>query len=181
MRDVKRERVPTEIICDRCGSKMEIRWGKYGEFLSCSAYPECKNAKMFSRDEEGKIKVHEAKLADENCPLCGSPMVVKEGKFGEFLACSRYPECKGTKPLGTGVKCPQHGCGGELVQKRTKRGRVFYSCSNYPQCRFALWEKPIPRPCPQCGAPFLVEKATKRGTVIVCRETECDYKEEGEL
>ncbi|MBW2039115.1 MAG: type I DNA topoisomerase [Deltaproteobacteria bacterium] len=178
MRDVKRERTPTEIICDQCGSKMEIRWGKYGEFLSCSAYPECKNAKMFTRDGEGKIMVKEAQSADERCPLCGSPMLIKEGKYGRFLACSKYPDCKGTKPLSTGVRCPQQGCGGELVQRRTKKGKIFYSCSNYPQCRFALWERPIPRPCPRCGAPFLVERRSKEGTKIVCKERECNYQEE---
>jgi len=178
MRDVKREKTPTEIICDRCGNKMEIRWGKYGEFLSCSAYPECKNSKMFSRDEEGKIKIRKAHVTDERCPQCGSLMVIKEGKFGKFMACSKYPDCKGTKAFSTGVRCPQPRCEGELVQRRTKRGRIFYSCGNYPKCRFALWQKPIPRPCPQCGAPFLVEKSTKKGIKAVCVEGECNYQEE---
>ncbi len=180
MRDVKREKTPTEIICDQCGSMMEIRWGKYGKFLSCSAYPKCKNAKMLSRDGEGKVMVQEAQSVDERCPLCGSSMLIKEGKYGKFMACSKYPDCKGTKSLGTGVKCPQQGCGGELVQRRTKKGRIFYSCNDYPQCRFALWEKPIPRPCPQCGAPFLVERRTKRGAKIVCKEEKCDYQEEAD-
>ncbi len=179
MRNVKRERIPTEIMCDQCGSRMEIRWGKYGEFLSCSAYPECKNATMFSRDEEGNIKVQEAQSSDEKCPLCNSPMVIKEGRYGTFLACSKYPDCKGTKSLGTGVKCPQPTCGGELIQRRTKRGRTFYGCSNYPDCRFAMWERPIPHPCPQCGAPFLMEKRTKTGAKFVCKQEGCEYQEEG--
>lgn len=178
MRDVKRERTPTEIMCDQCGSTMEIRWGKYGAFLSCSRYPECKNTKMFTRDEDGKIRVQEDQRADEACPLCGSSMVIREGKYGKFLACSKYPDCKGTKPLSTGVRCPQQGCGGELIQRRTRKGRIFYSCSNYPQCRFALWERPIPRPCPQCGGSFLVEKKTDEGEKIVCKERGCSYRED---
>jgi DNA topoisomerase-1 len=176
MRDVKSEKTPTDIRCDLCGSIMEIKWGKYGKFLSCTAYPECKNAKMFSRDEEGKIMVEEPPSVDEKCPQCESPMVVKEGRYGKFLACSRYPECKGTKSISTGVKCPQEGCEGSLVQRRTKKGRIFFGCNKYPDCRFALWEKPISRPCPQCGATFLAEKRRKEGVKLVCKKEGCDYE-----
>jgi DNA topoisomerase-1 len=176
MRDVKAERTPTDIRCDLCGSIMEIKWGKYGKFLSCTAYPECKNAKMFSRDEEGKIMVEEPPSVDEKCPQCNSPMVVKEGRYGKFLACSRYPECKGTKSISTGVKCPQEGCEGSLVQRRTKKGRIFFGCNKYPDCRFALWEKPISRPCPQCGATFLAEKRRKEGVKLVCKQEGCGYE-----
>ena len=177
MRDVKREKTPTSIMCDTCGSPMEIRWGKYGEFLSCSAYPQCKNAKMFTRGVDGSISVQEAPTADEKCPLCGSPMVIKEGRYGTFLACSTYPDCNGTRPLGTQVRCPNEGCEGELVQRRTKRGKIFFGCSNYPRCRFALWHRPIAQPCPQCGSPFLVERRTKSGTNITCPEKGCDYRQ----
>jgi DNA topoisomerase I len=176
MRDVKAERMPTDIRCDQCGSIMEIKWGKYGKFLSCTAYPECKNAKMFSRDEEGKIMVQEPPSVDEKCPQCESPMVVKEGRYGKFLACSRYPDCKGTKSMSIGVKCPQEGCEGSLVQRRTKKGRIFYGCDKYPNCRFALWEKPIPQPCPQCGATFLAEKRRKDGVKLVCKKEGCGYE-----
>jgi DNA topoisomerase-1 len=177
MRDVKGERQPTDIRCDQCGSMMEIRWGRFGKFLSCSAYPECKNAKMFSTDDHGNIRVEEPPTVEEKCPECGSPMIVKEGRYGKFLACTRYPECKGTRSISTGVQCPEKGCDGSLVQRRTRKGRIFYGCSNYPDCRFALWEKPIPRTCPQCGASFLAEKRTKEGVKYVCKQEGCDYQE----
>jgi DNA topoisomerase-1 len=176
MRDVKGERTPTDIRCEQCGSMMEIRWGRYGKFLSCTAYPDCKNAKMFRKDEEGKIMVEEPPVLDEKCPQCGSPMVVKEGRYGKFLACSRYPDCKGTKSMSIGVACPQEGCGGSLVQRRTKKGRIFYGCNNYPTCRYALWEKPVAQTCPQCGAAFLVEKRRKDGIKLVCKQEGCDYR-----
>ena len=174
MRDVKRERRLTDIICDRCGSPMEIRWGRYGEFLSCSAFPRCKNAKMFVRDEEGRIKVVEEERAGEDCPVCSSPMVIKRGRYGRFLACSRWPECDFTKPLTTGVKCPMEGCDGELVERRTKRGRIFYSCSRYPECRYTLSYRPLNEPCPSCGHPFLVEG--RKG--VFCPNDGCDYRRE---
>ncbi len=174
MRDVKRERRLTDIICDRCGSPMEIRWGRYGEFLSCSAFPRCKNAKMFVRDEEGRIRVVEEERAGEDCPVCSSPMVIKRGRYGRFLACSRWPECDFTKPLTTGVKCPMEGCDGELVERRTKRGRIFYSCSRYPECRYTLSYRPLNEPCPSCGHPFLVEG--RKG--VFCPNDGCDYRRE---
>jgi DNA topoisomerase-1 len=114
----------------------------------------------------------------ENCEKCGKPMVVKTGRFGKFLACSGYPECKTTKTITTGVKCPQPDCAGELAQKRTKRGRTFYACSRYPDCKFALWDRPLPRPCPDCGAPFLVEKFGRHsGPKAVCYNKDCGYQE----
>lgn len=176
MRDVKRERRLTDIVCDRCGSPMEIRWGRYGEFLSCSAFPRCKNAKMFVRDEEGRIRVVEEERAGEDCPVCSSPMVIKRGRYGRFLACSRWPECDFTKPLTTGVKCPMEGCDGELVERRTKRGRIFYSCSRYPECRYTLSYRPLNEPCPSCGHPFLVEG--RKG--VFCPKDGCDYRREPE-
>jgi DNA topoisomerase-1 len=176
MRDVKGERTPTDIRCEQCGSAMEIRWGRFGKFLSCTSYPECKNAKMFRKDEEGKIMVEESPSVDERCPQCDSPMIVKEGRYGKFLACSRYPDCKGTKSVSIGVECPQPGCGGSLVQRRTKKGRIFFGCNKYPDCRFALWERPVKKSCPQCGATFLVEKKTKEGLKLVCKHEGCDYQ-----
>ena len=177
MREVRKERIPTDIRCELCGSPMEIRWGKYGEFLSCSAFPQCKNAKMFVRDEEGRIRIVK-ESTDERCPKCGGPMVVKEGKFGRFLACERYPECDGTKPLGTGVKCPVEGCGGEIVERRTRKGRTFYGCSRYPECNFVLWQRPVPRPCPQCGSPYLLEARRRGKTLLICPDKGCGYEEE---
>ncbi len=179
MRDVKREEIPTEIVCDKCGRKMVIKWGRHGRFLACPGYPECKNAKEFVREASGRVKVVEAVTSStESCERCGKPMIVKAGRFGKFLACSGYPECKNTKAITTGVKCPQPDCTGELTQKRTKRGRTFYACSRYPDCKFALWDRPLPRPCPDCGAPFLVEKFGRHsGPKAVCHNKDCGYQE----
>jgi DNA topoisomerase-1 len=103
-------------------------------------------------------------------------MVLKSGRFGKFLACSRYPECKTTKPLSTGVNCPEDG--GNIVERRTKKGKPFWSCSNYPKCTFATWNKPVPRQCPKCGAHFVFEKKDKTGqTILFCHKKECGYKE----
>ncbi|HET6371458.1 MAG TPA: type I DNA topoisomerase, partial [Nitrospiria bacterium] len=179
MRDVKREEIPTDVACEKCGRNMVIKWGRFGRFLACSGYPECKSTKEFV-ESEGRIQPVERESAtNEVCEKCGKPMVIKTGRFGRFLACSGYPECKTTRPLTTGVPCPEPGCGGALVEKRTKRGRIFYSCSHYPKCKFAIWERPVPKSCPQCSAPFLVEKREKDGgTYLLCRTEGCGYREE---
>jgi len=179
MRDVKREEIPTEIVCDKCARKMVIKWGRHGRFLACPGYPECKNTKEFVQEASGQVKVVEPVASStDKCERCGKPMIVKNGRYGQFLACSGYPDCKNTKAITTGVKCPQPGCTGELVQKRTKRGRSFYACSRYPDCKFALWDRPLPRPCPNCGAPFLVEKFGRQsGPKAVCHNKDCGYQE----
>jgi len=181
MRDVKREEIPTEVVCEKCSRKMVIKWGRHGRFLACPGYPECKNTKEFV-EEGGQVRVLEKQNeVSENCPTCGHPLVVKTGKFGKFLACSDYPNCKFTKAMGTGVRCTQEGCDGELVVKRTRRGKAFYGCSRYPKCTFALWDRPFPKPCPQCGAPFLVEKYSKKtGSQVACVNKECGYRETDE-
>lgn len=182
MEDLKAKEEPTEIPCDKCGRQMVIKWGRNGHFLACPGYPECKNTKEFIKDESGSVQVVETPVetTDEICEKCGSPMVVKRGRFGNFLACSQYPACKTTKPLKLGVKCPTPQCGGDLVQKRTRKGKTFYSCSNYPTCTFAIWDRPINRPCPRCQAPFLIEKIRKQtGSKIVCHNQECGYEETG--
>ncbi len=171
MRDVKREQIPTDALCEQCGSKMVKRWGKRGYFLACSSYPECRYTReMEENSEPQKVET------DVKCEKCGSPMVIKNGKFGRFLACSNYPTCKFTQSLNTGVRCSQEGCDGMLVERRTRKGRTFYSCINYPKCTFALWDKPIPEKCPQCDAPFLVEKQGKGGIVKRCHRKECGYR-----
>jgi len=181
MRDVKREGQPTEIPCGNCDAKLTIKWGRGGEFLACPNYPECKFTRNFERDEDGGIKIVEAEVIDEKCDLCGNPMQVRFGRFGKFVGCSKYPECKNVrpmvKPVPTGVHCPD--CGeGEIMEKRSRGGRTFFSCNRYPKCRFATWEKPIPEKCPQCGAPFIVEKTTKKaGTVRRCLSEGCKYQE----
>ena len=177
MRDVKREEIPTDIVCEQCSSNMVIKWGKNGEFLACPNYPECKNTTNFKRDSDGKIEIvtEELELTSEKCPNCSNQMVIRSGRFGRFLACSDYPTCKGTKPLSMGVKCPT--CGkGELCEKRSKKGKIFYSCSEFPSCKVAMWEKPLVEQCPLCKATFLVEKISKRdGTTIRCYDKECGY------
>src|SRR5262245_6557279 len=176
---------PTDIPCEKCGRMMEIKWGRNGKFLACPAYkdkPPCKNTQNFEKLEDGTIKiVPKIELTtDEKCEKCSSPMVVKTGRFGKFIACSAYPECKTTKPLALGIKCPQQGCGGDLVQKRTRKGRSFFACSKYPACEFALWDRPINKACPTCSAPFLIEKVSKQvGRSVQCRSEECGYREAG--
>jgi DNA topoisomerase I len=170
MRDVKRELIPTDALCEQCGSKMVKRWGKRGHFLACSTYPKCR----FTREVEGNEEKKEE--TDALCDQCGGPMVVKNGKFGRFIACSNYPTCKSTRPWETGVPCPQEGCEGVLVERRTRKGKTFYSCSNYPTCTFALWDKPLPQKCPQCDSPFLVEKQGKGGPTVRCPKKGCGYR-----
>ncbi|RKX31660.1 MAG: type I DNA topoisomerase [Candidatus Zixiibacteriota bacterium] len=158
----------TEEKCENCGSPMVIKWGRNGRFLACSAYPECKTTKPLNGGEEN-IET------DEKCDKCGSPMVVKIGRFGKFLACSAYPKCKNTKPISTGVKCPKDGCGGDVVEKRSKRGKQFFGCSNYPKCDFVTWYKPSNTTCPQCGNGYMLEKVSqKRGPYLACPE--CKHK-----
>jgi DNA topoisomerase-1 len=182
MEDLKGKEEPTDVLCDKCGRQMVIKWGRHGHFLACPGYPECKNTKEFTKDEAGSVQVVETQVeaTDEICEKCGSAMVVKRGRFGNFLACSQYPECKTTKPLKLGIKCSVQDCGGDLVQKRTRKGKTFYSCSNYPTCTFAIWDRPINRPCPKCQAPFLIEKIRKQtGSKILCHNQECGYEETG--
>jgi DNA topoisomerase-1 len=159
----------TEEICEKCGSPMIIKWSRNGRFLACSAYPKCKNAKPLEPNENGKI------LLDQKCELCGAPLMVKIGRYGKFLSCSKYPECKFTSPFSIGVACPQEGCNGYVVERKSKRGRIFYGCSNYPKCKFASWDKPVNEACPNCGAKFLVEKVNKsKGEYLKC--IKCQYE-----
>ena len=181
MRNVKREETPTDIECEKCGKMMVIKWGRNGRFLACPGYPECKNTRELPGEngESAPSQVPAVETTDEKCPKCGSPMVIKSGRFGKFMACSAYPGCKTTKPIPLGVKCPK--CGGELSERRTKGGKSFYGCSNYPKCDFASWDRPLPRKCPECGGAYLVEKYSKKdGLKIVCPNKECSYKEEPE-
>ena len=178
MKNVKQEETPTDIVCDKCGSPMVIKWGKNGKFIACSNYPACKNTKNFVRDHNGAIQEVEAVSTDIVCDACGRAMTIKQGKYGRFLGCSGYPECLHTKPLDVGVTCPREGCGGYLCERQSKRGKIFFGCSNYPKCTYALWDKPIPEPCPQCNHPFLVEKVYRgKGTIKACPNKECGYKE----
>ena len=160
----------TDETCEKCGSPMIIRWGRNGRFLACSAFPKCKNTKPLPGDDNGTV------LSDEKCQLCGAPMMIKVSRFGKFLSCSRYPDCKFTRPFSTGVNCPQEGCDGSLIERKTKRGRVFFGCSDYPKCTFATWDKPVNQSCPNCVAKFLVEKSSKvKGDYVKC--IKCGYEQ----
>jgi DNA topoisomerase-1 len=178
MKDVKRQEILTDIVCEKCGSPMIIKFGRNGEFLACRTYPECKNTKEFRRSNEGKIEVQAAETTDEVCEKCQSPMVVKSGRFGKFLACSAYPACKTTKAISLGINCPL--CAKGISARTSKRGKMFYGCTGYPNCKFASWDKPVNEPCPQCEGKYLVEKVTKsRGTEIRCPEEGCGYTRVG--
>ncbi len=181
MKAVKHSATPTGIKCPQCDGELVIKWGRKGEFLACSNYPECKHTQDFTRDGEGNVRPVEREAPEESgetCEKCGRSMVYKHGRFGKFLACSGYPECKNVRSLSTGVPCPEEGCDGEIVQKVSKRGKVFYSCNRYPKCTFALWDKPVAKPCPLCNSPYLVEKSNKKGRRLVCPNKECKYSEE---
>jgi DNA topoisomerase-1 len=163
MRNVKREEIPTDFACEKCGKPMVVRWGRNGSFLACSGYPECRNTKEISRSLEGDIEVIEDEQTDEKCPVCAAAMVVKRGRYGRFLACTRYPECKTSRPISTGVACPREGCGGALVERRSKRGKLFYGCDRYPECSVVMWDRPVAEPCTACAYPVVTEREGRRG------------------
>ena len=178
MESVKKQGVETAEICPTCGSPMLLRFGRYGEYLACSRYPECKT----TREPGAPAAI--AEQAPE-CPECASPTVLKRSRFGQFWACSRYPECKGTRRIvagkaspntPSGVRCPT--CGeGEVVEKRSRRGRSFWGCNRYPKCTFTIPAKPVLHPCPSCGAPFVMEKKTvRRGVEWVCAKEGCGWR-----
>ena len=169
-----------EEICENCGKPMVVKRGRFGQFLACSGYPDCKTTRKLISTTRGLAAAKPDQLLDEPCPRCGSALVVKHGRFGEFTACSSYPTCKYVKLKRTGVICPKDG--GEIVERKSRRGRAFYGCSNYPECDFTLWNRPIPEACPECGAPYLVEKITKRhGRQVLCHNDACGYTRSEEL
>lgn len=216
MTDIKRMEEPTDLICDKCGKPMVIKWGRHGKFIACTGYPECTNTRELA--PEGATEQDETTYCDN----CGRPMVLKKGRFGQFLACSGYPDCKTTKQLGEAQKpkdvpldedCPQCGgklvkkfgrfgefvaCGnypkckfvkqktvgvkcpncneGEVVERRSKRGKTFFGCSRYPECDFVAWGKPIPEKCPECGSSYMIEKFLKAGPMAQCPNNECKFK-----
>ena len=177
MEGVKAEEVSNGETCELCGAPMAVRWGRHGRFLSCSTYPKCKSTRPLNPAQGGAVARSSAPIPDVQCDKCGRPMVRKHGRFGEFLACSGYPECKGTRPIPIGVSCPRPGCGGDLIERRTRKGRVFYGCSNYntTRCDFTLWTKPVAEACPSCGAKFLVHQGRGSKARIVCVSEGCGY------
>lgn len=173
----KKEPIPTEVKCPECDqANLSIRFGKTGEFLGCIRYPECKFTSNFERDEQGTIKLVEAakpELLEQKCPKCKRPMRKLMGKFGEFIACSGYPECKHIHRETAGFPCPADG--GQVVQ-RVWRGGKFWGCSNYPKCKFAVFDMIEETPCPKCKWPFLAKKEKKDGTTYLCANKACGYK-----
>jgi DNA topoisomerase-1 len=222
MTDIKRMEKPTDLVCEKCGKPMVIKWGKHGSFIACTGYPECTNTRELTVDLPDVDKANLSEQDEEEyCENCGRPMVLKKGRFGQFYACSGYPDCKTTKQIGgqqrkdepleekcpqcnsnlvrkygrfgefvacsnypkckfvkqktIGVPCPN--CSeGEIVERRSKRGKTFYGCNRYPDCDFVAWGKPIPEKCPECGSSYLIEKYLKSGPVAQCPNAECKYK-----
>ncbi len=179
MHDIKAE-VEVEIneTCEKCGGKMIVKWGRHGKFIACSNYPTCRNTKRLATDANGQIVSSREETVNETCEKCGKPLVVKYSRFGKFLACSGYPACKFTKPINKeiGMHCPLPGCSGQVIERRSKRGRVFFGCSEYPKCQFSSWNLPVAEPCPKCGNPYLVVKVSKKsGEQIMCPVAGCGY------
>ena len=170
---VKGKGIPIEEKCPRCGKDLVIRDGRFGRFKACSGFPEC----TFKES----LKKPETKQLEELCPVCGAPLVEKRGRYGFFTACSTYPNCRYIKKKiaekkETGIACPL-GCGGMILERKTKRGKVFFGCSHFPKCRFASWDEPLNRPCPKCAKPVLLRKVRKAGVTVYCRDEKCGYKE----
>ena len=164
--------------CPKCGKPLSVRLGKRGKFVGCSGYPECD----FTRSMDGEVKPDEPVVVEGRlCPKCESPLHVKSGAYGKFIGCSAYPKCKFLEPLekpkDTGVTCPE--CKkGSLIERKSRYGKLFYSCNTYPDCKYAVWNPPIAEPCPKCNWPVLTIKTTKRrGTEKVCPQKECGYTE----
>jgi DNA topoisomerase-1 len=169
----------TDETCPQCEKPLVIKLGKYGRFYACSGFPECRFVRSLQNGNEDEA-APESQLTEEKCEQCDSPLIMRQGKYGPFLGCSKYPDCKYirslNKPVSTNIRCPK--CSeGEILEKKTRRGKVFFGCSNYPKCEFALWDRPLEEPCPDCGSPHLVEKTTKRhGHIIKCPSKTCKYQ-----
>jgi DNA topoisomerase-1 len=224
MTDIKRMEKPTDLICEKCGKPLVIKWGKHGSFIACTGYPDCTYTRELTVDLPDVDKIDLAEQGEEEyCENCGRPMVLKKGRFGTFFACTGYPDCKTTKPIGgtqkkpdvqLDEKCPNCGsnmvlktgrfgeftaCGnyptckfvkqktigmkcpecseGEVVERRSKRGKTFYGCNRWPDCNFVTWGKPVQEKCPECGGPYMVEKWLKAGPVLQCPNADCKHKQ----
>jgi DNA topoisomerase-1 len=161
-----------EEYCENCGRGMVLKKGRFGTFLACTGYPDCKTTKRI-----GGTQTRADQPLDEKCPNCDSNLVMKYGRFGEFTACSNYPKCKYVKQKTIGVKCPE--CSeGEIIERRSKKGKTFYGCNRYPECKFVAWGRPVPEKCPECGNPYMIEKFLKAGPVWQCPNAECKHKQD---
>ncbi len=175
-KDVTQEEM--DEACPKCGKPLAIRLGRRGRFIGCTAYPECD----YTRNLNGDTEPDEPEVVEgRSCPECDSPLIIRQGRYGKFIGCSSYPKCKYIEPLekpeDTGVPCPQ--CNkGTLFKRKSRSGKIFYSCSKYPDCSYAIWNEPVEEPCPKCGWPILTIKTTKRrGTEKVCPQKECSFSE----
>jgi DNA topoisomerase I len=169
--DMKKSGIPVDEVCPQCGKNLVIKSGRFGRFKACSGYPDCKY-------KDSLVK-KETKPLDEKCPQCASPLVIKFGKFGSFIACSDYPKCKYIRKdtVDTGIACPLD-CGGTLIRRKTRRGKYFFGCGNFPKCRFATWDEPVAKPCPLCGRKFILRKNLIKGDpYLYCQNDKCTYKE----
>ncbi len=171
----------TDEKCPECGQPLVVKLGKRGKFIACSGFKEgCKYTRNI--EQENAPEAAEPVVSEEKCEKCGAPMLIKDGRYGKYLACSAYPGCKNIQPLvkpkGTGVVCPE--CKeGELTEKKSRYGKMFYSCNRYPQCKFALWDLPVEQPCPKCGFPLVVKKVyKKKGEFLKCPKEGCDWQSE---
>ena len=173
------EEAPQE-SCPNCDKPMALRKGRFGPFLACTGYPECKTTRKLGTT--GSDQAPPARtLLEEKCPRCSSPLAVRQGRYGEFTACSDYPNCRYVRNKTLEVACPHPDCGGEIVERKSRRGKTFYGCDRYPKCRFVLWNKPIKKACPQCDAGFVLEKTTKKqGILHYCHDESCDFRESAE-
>ena len=160
-----------EELCENCGRPMVLKKGRFGTFFACSEYPDCKTTKQIGGTQKKDVPL------DEKCPQCGNNLVMKYGRFGEFTACSNYPTCKYVKQKTIGVKCPE--CSeGEIIERRSKKGKTFYGCNRYPDCTFVAWGKPVNEKCTECGSPYMVEKFLKSGAFWQCPNPECKHQVE---
>ena len=163
--------------CEKCKKPMVLKRGKFGQFLACSGYPDCKNTRAILRGEDGSLEAKIDELLEEKCPKCKNQLIMKHGRYGEFTACSAYPDCKYIKQKEVGVHCPRDQCNGQIIERRSKRGKFFCGCSEYPTCNFMSWYKPAKEPCPDCGYPILFDKTTKRdGPHLACTQEGCGFK-----
>ncbi|MDF7675355.1 type I DNA topoisomerase [Neisseriaceae bacterium ESL0693] len=186
--DIPRTELTAENLdetCPKCGQhQLQIKFGKRGRFIACSGYPECDYTRNVDEtaEEAAKAAAEPTIVEGRHCPKCEGQLVYKRGRYGKFIGCANYPKCKYIEPLekpkDTGVECPKcHK--GSLIERKSRYGKLFYSCNTYPDCDYAVWNPPINEPCPQCGWPLLTIKTTKRrGTEKVCPQKECGYAEQ---
>ncbi len=180
---VQRKDVTQEALdekCPQCEKPLAIRLGRYNRFIGCTAYPECSYTR--SVDEDKDSAVGPEVLEGRSCPQCGGALNIKVGRYGKFIGCSNYPNCKFieslVKPADTGVECPEcHK--GNMLKRKSRNGKIFFSCARYPDCKYAVWNEPVAKACPKCAWPMLMSKTTKkRGTELVCPNKPCDFSEQ---